>query len=272
MKFSVLMSVYRNDDADAFSRSIDSVTIGQTVMPDQFVLVVDGPVPSAINEVIENKRRLVDDFKVIRLETNQGLGIALRRGMEAVSYDLVARMDSDDLANENRFKAQLEYMKSNPETAVVGGQITEFIDAPDNIVGMRYVPETSEEIEHYIKCRCPFNHMTVMMRRQAVMDVGNYCEWHFNEDYFLWVRMAIAGYKFANLPHTLVNVRVGREMYQRRGGWRYFKSEAGLQGYMLEQHVISLPRYIYNVIGRFVVQVAMPNRLRGYIFQELFRK
>lgn len=84
--------------------------------------------------------------------------------------------------------------------------------------------------------------------------------------------MAEAGCRFANLPDTLVNVRVGADMYQRRGGWRYFKSEARLQRYMLSHHLISVPRYIYNVAGRFVVQVAMPNRLRGFIFQKLFRK
>ena len=77
---------------------------------------------------------------------------------------------------------------------------------------------------------------------------------------------------FANLPDNLVNVRVGEEMYQRRGGVRYFKSEARLQKYMLNHDIISLPRFIYNIVGRFVIQVAMPNSLRGFVFQKIFRK
>lgn len=105
-----------------------------------------------------------------------------------------------------------------------------------------------------------------------MLNVGGYQEWYCNEDYYLWIRMAQAGCKFANLPDVLVKVRVGKEMYQRRGGWKYFRSEKGLQDYMRKHRMISLARYCYNVAGRFVIQVAMPNRLRGFIFQKLFRK
>ena len=84
--------------------------------------------------------------------------------------------------------------------------------------------------------------------------------------------MALDGCKFVNVPDVLVNVRVGAEMYSRRGGWRYFRSEAKLQGYMLRHKLIGLPRYLYNVAGRFAVQVAMPNKVRGFVFQKLFRK
>ena len=84
--------------------------------------------------------------------------------------------------------------------------------------------------------------------------------------------MTLAGYKFYNIQENLVNVRVGKEMYQRRGGWRYFKSEAGIQKLMLDNNLISYGRYAYNVLGRFVVQVAMPNWLRGFVFKTFFRK
>jgi hypothetical protein len=114
--------------------------------------------------------------------------------------------------------------------------------------------------------------MTVTALRSRVIAVGNYKDWHFNEDYYLWIRMAEAGCTFANLPDILVNVRVGKEMYARRGGWKYFKSEKGLQTYMLKHGIISWPRYIVNVIIRFIVQVALPNRVRGLFFQKLFRK
>lgn len=110
------------------------------------------------------------------------------------------------------------------------------------------------------------------MRRSKVLEVGNYIDWHYNEDYYLWIRMAEAGCNFANLPDTLVNVRVGKDMYARRGGWKYYKSEKGLQDYMLKNKMISLPRYTFNVAVRFGVQVAIPNSLRAFVFQKLFRK
>lgn len=111
-----------------------------------------------------------------------------------------------------------------------------------------------------------------MFRKSAVLKSGGYEDWHYNEDYFLWIRMLLTECKFANLPQVLVNVRVGKDMYARRGGWKYFKSEAGIQRYMFDKGLISFPRYGYNVLGRFVLQVVMPNSLRAFLFQKLFRK
>lgn len=116
------------------------------------------------------------------------------------------------------------------------------------------------------------NLVTVMYRKSDVNAVGGFIDWYCEEDYYLWIRLAQAGFKFYNVADNLVNVRVGKEMYQRRGGWPYFKSEARLQWYMLKNGIISLPRYVYNTFGRFVVQVVMPNKIRGFIFQKIFRK
>ena len=269
--FSVLMSVYRNDKPEFVARAVDSITTMQTLKPDEVVLVVDGPIPDGLDKLIKSYEQS-NLFNVIRLPENKGLGNALRVGVDVAKHEIIARMDSDDISVPDRFEKQIKYLKEHPECDLVGGQITEFIDSESNIVGKRDVPYYHGEILTWLKERCPFNHVSVTMLRSRVLSVGNYIDWHFNEDYYLWIRMAEAGYKFANLPDTLVNVRVGKDMYRRRGGWKYFKSEAKLQGYMLSHQIISLPRYIYNVAGRFVVQVAMPNRLRGIVFQKFFRK
>ena len=113
--------------------------------------------------------------------------------------------------------------------------------------------------------------MTVMYKRSDVLKAGNYQDWFWNEDYYLWIRMMMAGGKFANISDPLVNVRVGKDMYARRGGIKYFKSEAGIQRYMYVHGLISLPQYIVNVTIRFIVQVLMPNNIRGFVFQKLFR-
>lgn len=271
-QFSVLMSVYRNDNPDYFLMALRSVWDRQTLRPSEVLLVVDGPVGAELNESIAAAEREIPVLIVHRLPENVGLGRALAAGLLQTSYDIVARMDSDDIALPDRFQSQMNHMRDNPGIAVVGGQISEFIDSENKIIGKRIVPRSGVAIDRYLKSRCPFNHMTVMFHKPKVIEVGNYQHWHFNEDYYLWIRMAQAGMKFANLEQTLVNVRVGDEMYRRRGGWRYFKSEAALQGYMLRHGVIGFPRYLYNVAGRFAVQVAMPNSLRGFIFKKLFRK
>lgn len=271
-KFSVCMSVYKNDRPEYVDIAIQSIFIKQTVKPNEIVLVVDGPISMELESLIDNySTKYSEIFTIIKLEKNQGLGNALRVAVEKVKYDWVARMDSDDIAAPDRFEKQKSFLQANLDVDIVGGQITEFIDVESNIVGLRNVPLLSADINVYIKARCPFNHMTVMFRKDKILAVGNYIDWHYNEDYFLWIRMFLAGCQFANLPETLVNVRVGKEMYQRRGGWKYFLSEAKLQKYMFDNDIIGIIRFVYNVFGRFVIQVLMPNKLRGFVFQKLFR-
>ena len=273
MPFSVLMSVYRNDRPEFVERALDSVTTLQSRKPDELVLVVDGPISDELKSLIEKRSKTEPGlYNVVWLPENKGLGNALRIGVESARNEIIARMDSDDVSTPERFEKQIAYMEEHPEYDVVGGQITEFIETEDNIVGKREVPCDSEEILMWLRGRCPLNHVSVTLLRSRVLAVGNYIDWHYNEDYFLWIRMAELGYKFANLPYVLVNVRVGKEMYARRGGWKYFKSEKGLQDYMYKHKMISLPRYCINVAGRFGIQVILPNKLRGIVFRILFRK
>lgn len=273
MYFSVVMSVYRNDKIEWVKGAIESITSAQTYKPNEILIVVDGPISEQLSQLLlkyENNKEY--NFNIIWLSENKGLGNALRIATELAKNDLIARMDSDDVSLPDRFEKQIKYLQDYPDCDLLGGQIVEFVVSEDNIVGKREVPISNEVVYKWIKKRCPFNHMTVMFRKSKVLAVGNYIDWHFNEDYYLWIRMAEAGYKFANLPDTLVNVRVGKDMYARRGGWKYFKSEKGLQDYMYKKKIISLTQYLFNVTVRFGVQVAMPNKVRGFIFQKLFRK
>ncbi len=270
-EFSVCMSVYKNDNPTYFSVAVRSI-LTQTVVPSEIILVEDGPVSDELENAVKDLQKSIDILKVIRLPENVGHAKARQTAMNAASYDMIAVMDSDDISESNRFELQLNAFKSFPEVSVVGGQIKEFVGSPDNIVGERIVPENDADIKKYLKSRCPMNLVTVMYRKKDIEAVGGFMNWYCEEDYYLWIRLAQSGFRFYNINENLVNVRVGKEMYQRRGGFRYFKSEARLQWYMFRNGLISFPRYTYNVAGRFAVQVAMPNKLRGFIFQKLFRK
>ncbi len=264
------MCVYEKDNPDWFKVAVDSI-LNQTAPPDEVVLVVDGPVPEELDCLIREYEK-EPSFRVIRLEKNMGHGEARRIGLDACSYGLVALMDADDISVPNRFEKQLEMFPKDEELVIVGGNISEFIDAPDNVVAERMVPQRDEEIKTYMKKRCPMNQVTVMFRKDAVDAVGGYIDWYCEEDYYLWIRLALAERKFANLQENLVNVRIGADMYHRRGGMKYFLSEAKLQKYMLKHKVIGLGTYLSNVIQRLILQVLMPNRLRGWVFQNLARK
>jgi len=205
--------------------------------------------------------------KPIYLEKNGGLGNALKVALEHCSNELVARMDSDDVSFPQRFEFQLDYLKRHPETDIVGGNITEFIGSEENIIGQRSVPYSNQEIKTFMKSRCPFNHMTVMFKKSVIAEAGGYQDWFWNEDYYLWIRMMEKRAIMANIPQNLVNVRVGSEMSSRRGGMKYFKSEKGLQKYMLQHHIISIPQYLYNTVIRFGGEVIAPNWLRTKLFK-----
>ena len=274
-KFSVSMCVYGGDNPDFFDAAVESI-VNQTVRPDEIVLTVDGPIPQNIESVIEKYRALLTEpairFRVVYLEKNMGHGEARRIGFENCSNELIALMDADDLSVPNRFEKQLERFARGLNLSIVGGNIQEFIESPDNCIGKRIVPESDADIKTYMQRRCPMNQVTVMFRKSDVAEVGGYIDWFCEEDYYLWIRLTLAGKQFANVPENLVNVRVGEEMYQRRGGWKYFRSEAKLQRFMLKKHLIGIPRYLINVSQRLVLQVLMPNKVRGFLFQKIARE
>lgn len=272
-KFSVITSVYKNDNPEFIKTAFDSIYGEQSLSPDEIIVVVDGPVSEEIEQVVSSYELGNPNlFKIIRLSENRGLGNALKVGLNSATYDIVARMDSDDYSVPDRFKKQIMFLINHPDIDIIGGNIYEFIGDRDNIVGSRQVPCNHKDISRYLQSRCPFNHMTVMFRKQSVELAGGYLDWHYNEDYYLWIRMALNKCRFANLSDVLVYARVGAEMYARRGGWKYFKSEASLQKYMYNQGVISIFKFCSNVLIRFILQVCLPNRLRGFMFKHFARK
>jgi len=272
--FSVSMCVYGKDSSEYFDIALNSV-IEQTLKPDEIVLTVDGPIPKDTQDVINKYENILGKteirFKVVYIKENRGHGEARRVCFDNCSNDLIALMDADDISNAYRFEKQVSRFLENVNLSILGGQISEFIDSPQNIIGKRIVPMQDGLIKEYMKKRCPMNQMTVMFRKQAVKAVGGYLDWYCDEDYYLWIRLALKGYIFENLPECLVNVRVGEEMYNRRGGIKYFRSEAKLQRYMLKKGIISFFRYIVNVSERLLLQILMPNKIRGFIFQKFAR-
>ena len=205
-------------------------------------------------------------LKVIHIDENRGLGNAMRVALDNCSFDLVARMDSDDISDHKRFERQLKAFSDNLEADVIGGYITEFEEDPQDISGIRTVELNDNGIKADMKKRCAMNHVSVMFRKKAVIAAGGYLDWYCNEDYYLWIRMIQNGSVFANIPYALVNVRTGSGMNTRRGGWRYFKSEQGIQKYMLDLGMIGTARYLYNVFIRFCGEFLAPGWMRKIMY------
>ena len=217
------MSIYKNEDPSWFRKAIFSITEGQDRSPDEVVLVSDGPLgPELENEMARASEYLGEKLKLVRLDENVGLGLALREGLEHCGGDLVARMDTDDIARSERLRLQEEYMVSHPDVAACGGDIAEFENEGETI-RVKKMPSSAEDVYKYGKKRNPLNHMTVMFRKNAVIKAGSYQHFPLLEDYHLWSRLLAGGEKIENLGQILVDARIGKSFAGKRGGREYYE-------------------------------------------------
>lgn len=271
MKFSVLLSVYKNEKPEYLQVALMSI-VNQTLLPDEIVIVEDGILTLGLDVVIQNfKDKYKNIVKLLPFKENRGLGLALHDGVLACSYEYIARMDTDDIALPKRFAKQLAYLKEHPDVAMVGSWITEFskdAEHPDTITKLPY---TYEDIVAYAKKRNPFRHMTVIYKKSAVIDSGNYRDFLWFEDYDLWVRMIQKGYKVANIPEVLVNVRADDAMFARRGGWKYWKQEVRFENKLWQNKFINIVELMQNILLRGTVRV-LPRKIRKWMYMHFLRK
>ncbi|KHF38712.1 glycosyltransferase [Halalkalibacter okhensis] len=266
MPFSVLMSIYYKDNPTHLEEAINSIIV-QTMPPAEIVLVIDGEVPHELENVIASyENNWGKLFKIVRLSTNKGLGNALEVGVKASSFDIVARMDSDDVSIESRFEKQVGCLLEHPDIDIVGSYISEFEHDINNVVSTRKVPTNDKEIKKFAKSRNPFNHMTVVFRKSSVLKSGNYKEMLWFEDYYLWARMIANGCKMLNIPESLVYARVDNGFILRRGGKRYLLNEIKLQKRFLEMGFIDLKIYYKNIMVRAPVRV-LPPPFRKFVYE-----
>lgn len=252
--FSVLMSVYIKEDPDFLDESLSSI-YSSTLVPAEVILVEDGP-------LTERLEKIIDYYSVnhglisVKLEKNSGLGIALNAGIAACNYEIIARMDTDDICSKNRFEKQISYMQCHTEVALLGGAIAEYNADFSKKTGVRVVPALEDEILKLAVSRNPFNHMTVMFRKNAIIKCGGYQHHLYMEDYNLWLRLIALGYKVANLPDILVKVRAGSEMISRRRGWNYIKSEFKLMKLKIDLRIgskwKSISIFLIRALSRYL--------------------
>lgn len=269
--FSVLMSVYKNEKSTYLNASLKSIE-NQTVVPNEIILVEDGPLTKELYEVVDTHRnKFGEGFKVVVLNKNQGLGNALRIGTKYVSTKWIARMDTDDIAVLNRFELQLREVEKNPQLAVIGGQVDEFEGSIDNIVGKRIVPCSQVDIYKFIKWRSPFNHPTVMINKTMLEKVGGYENKGKLEDYFLWAKILAKGYPVINLSQVLVHMRVDSGMYDRRGELKNLKPIFELKKYLLDNNIINKKEMIFSSFLN-ITNIFVPVWLRKKIYKNILHK
>lgn len=255
MSFSVLLSIYHKENPAWFDRAMESIWDDQVVRPSEIVLVQDGPLNTGLELVLEKwKKKLGDVLECVPLENNVGLGHALNIGLEYCNHELIARMDTDDVAKPDRFEKQLAIFEKY-KVDVCGSWVSEFNDLEDKITGWRRPPEWHAEIQRYSKFRCPVNHPTVMYKKKSVEKAGGYKEMMFFEDYYLWARMLLSGAVFYNIQEPLVHMRAGLGQLERRSGRMYAVKELILFNEFKKMGFFSRLRYWVMVALRLPVRL-----------------
>lgn len=273
LTFSVLMSVYKNDSPEHLKLALESIFEKQTKKPDEIVIVLDGPIGKELQEVLENfSHDKKGTVKLLPQRENHGLGEALRIGSRACTCDYIFRMDSDDISASNRFELQSKYIAEHPEIDVLGGNIAEFVIKPDEDgKRIRSCPTDLNSIIKMGKKRNPMNHVSTCIKRSALLESGGYLPLKLLEDYYLWLRMIVKGYKFTNLDQTLVYVRVGNGFESRRSSKEQIKGWKVLQDFMLEHNLITRSESILNMLYIHVF-VYTPAFAKKLLYTKMLRR
>ena len=269
-EYSVLMSVYHKERPEYLKQAIESIQV-QSLSTNDFVLVCDGPLNDELDAVIQTKQlEMGENLNVVRLAKNGGLGNALNEGIKHCKNELVARMDSDDIAYPDRCEKQIAVFNTHSEVSICSGIVEEFTTDPNTVDTRRVPPETNAEIIEFAKKRNPFNHPCVMYKKSAVKAVGSYQDFYLLEDYYLWLRILMAGYQGYNIQEPLLHMRAGSDMYKRQAGWKYAKTQAKLFKFMKQQGFIGNGQYIKSCVIRSGSALA-PNWLRKFMFERVLR-
>lgn len=140
------------------------------------------------------------------------LGLSLRRLVEQVRTPLIARMDADDICEPHRLATQIAHLEKNPLLAVIGSERTS-IDINGAELPRRSVfPSNGADIRHATLRAPRVLHPSVLMRRDAVLEIGNYQDHstpehpYWCEDYDFWLRV-LARHQIAALPDALIRYR-----------------------------------------------------------------
>ncbi|EJE7233275.1 glycosyltransferase [Clostridium sporogenes] len=213
-KVSALMSVYNGQEYIA--QTIKTI-LNQSFENFEFIIIDDGSTDNTIKIINEFKD---DRIKLFKLEKNMGVGYALNYGLAKCNGQYIAKVDSDDLYDKNRFKIQKDFLDNNKEISVVASMISYFSDEEKVIEGLRYINLknnlenqhnkiiTSKQIKKNLYNWCCIANTAIMGRTEVLKKFGYNNKLRICEDYELFLKLVDNGYKFYKLDKILANIRV----------------------------------------------------------------
>lgn len=285
MTISVLISLYKAETAKNFDRALRSIWDWQTLKPDQIVLIEDGPLTEELYKIVEEwKNKLGNVLTICKNEVNLGLTKSLNKGIQYVTSDLIARMDSDDMSDPQRFERQRNFLIENPDIDIVGGAMYEFsgevICHKDKYEikpikeSIRKYPSNEKEINKYICKASPLCHGTVMMRTNIFKEKGlKYDErYRISQDIALWFDALCAGCKISNINEVVYCMEV-EDFISRRSKKKaknefliYMKGIKKLHGVSF-RYIYPIARYLFRLMPKWFIKAVYTSSLRTRFLQ-----
>ncbi|GAB3397323.1 glycosyltransferase [Schumannella luteola] len=265
--FTLLLPVYGGNAVDQLAEAFRSSVHRQELKPDAVVLVEDGPLPGPLATLLDQlEADSPSPVTRVKLPENVGLAAALNAGLEVVTTEFVARMDSDDVSAPERFARQLPVMRER-RLDVLGTGLVEFQGAIGKVVAVRTPPVGGDEIRRTIPFRQPFHHPSVVLRRSTLVEVGGYPTGVGRfEDYVLFARLVAAGAAVDNLPDLLLYYRADDGAYARRGGLDQLRSEIALQRELRRAGITSRAQRARNLLVRAPYRLIPPGT-RAWLYR-----
>ncbi len=238
-KVSVLMPCF--NAAATLDEALESL-VRQSLRDYELVAVDNGSSDGTL-EMLQQRAR-ADRRICLLAQSHQGIIAALNAGLKACRAGIVARMDADDRAHPERLEKQFAFLQTHPEIALVGCRVAGF--PPEQMrQGIKLYLEwqnallSDEDIRREMFVESPLAHPSVMFRRDEVQRVGGYQDNGWAEDYDLWLRLYLAGARFAKLPDVLLEWREGPERLTRRDARYSLENFLRAKAYYLERGPLS---------------------------------
>ena len=251
VRFAALGALYFGDKPEFFRACLESLALQTKQLP--IFIVVDGPIGAELESVIREYEEL--NVQYLRRPDNNGLAAALQFGLRELEarFEYVIRFDSDDINRSDRFEKMVNFVgRYDPD--LCSAQMNE-IDNEGNRFSKRTVPIQESKIKQWIAFRNPINHPAAVVKIRSALCVGGYLEMPYFEDWYLWERMAGAGYKIMNSNEFLVDFRATEEMVKRRFGPRYRSFERGFFSRRLKEGNTSRLLLLMSLFARQIIKL-----------------
>lgn len=261
IEVTVLMSIY-NTPLEQLKLAIESI-LNQTYKDFEFLIINDGS-----KEECRELVKKYNDNRINLVNNNENIGLdkSLNKGLKLAKGKYIVRMDTDDIAYENRIEKQIKFINENPQYSIVGSK-AEFFD-DNGVYGIS--KKTGEIKKEDMLSGTPFMHPTLIMKKDEILKIGGYPLYKRCEDYAMEMELYCNNYKGYIMNEVLMKYRMDVNGYKKKK----LKSrviEAKMKYKYFRKLHISIYKYYYilkpiiaGIVPKCIMEKYQKNKLLRY--------